>query len=304
MCLAQIPCGAVFFGGSCVSDSDCPPNSVCNTGYTLQYQDSCYGTWCANGGACPLGASTCGAPPPDAGGVEGGPADAESVDSTVADSPVEDVSSVDSTVADGTVEDVSVTDAVGLPEASMDSPATEDGEVDDSGAADAPVDSPADAPADAGVAEAATDAASAADASSDASDAAACGAPDEPCCTKDKCGASLVCNAQYVCEPPAQGLAVGWQCTDETDCTGDAGAGEKWACCAAVDGGAACTLDTTGYTACAHSAPLCAGPYDNFQYTGSNYCYSVTSGVDYNGCEATDTSAPRYDGSVPLYSCH
>jgi len=229
--------------------------------------------------------------------------DSGAPDAADANAPSMD-SSVDSTVADGTVEDVSVADAAAMPEASMDSPATEDGEVDDSGAADAPVDSPADAPADAGVAEAATDAASAADASSDASDAAACGAPDEPCCTKDKCGASLVCNAQYVCEPPAQGLAVGWQCTDETDCTGDAGAGEKWACCAAVDGGAACTLDTTGYTACAHSAPLCAGPYDNFQYTGSNYCYSVTSGVDYNGCEATDASAPRYDGSVPLYSCH
>jgi hypothetical protein len=270
-------------GGSCQAESSC------NEGLsTIQWYNSSgditvcavrQRAACGPTQPCPAGmtceevdallnpAGACTAPPkPDAGSEAG--ADAEG-----ADAP-SDAPEGDSTVADATASD---------------SPSDAPTEVTTDAASDAATDAAVRPEPDAairGVSDAAVE-------------GGTCGANGQPCCGFS-CRPPLVCN-EGLCDSPGQGLASGWQCTNETDCTGSVGANQVWACCL-VGGAGVCTLATTGLEACG-SEPLCAGPQDTYPNRTPDYCYSDTAGADYNGCNASDASAPRYDASVPLYRC-
>ena len=110
-----------------------------------------------------------------------------------------------------------------------------------------------------------------------------------------------------VTDGPGAGLDGGWQCVNESDCTGDAGP-YGWACCLGGGGGSGVVGAPAAVGVCAAIAnqttsnfcgdagqPLCENSTDG-------YCYANSEGTYYY-CKLADASTTRYGVSVPLSVC-
>lgn len=215
--------------------------------------------------------------PADAGVTDSGSADTGVADGTVSDE-MADGSAQDGTLSDGGIDEAGLPDAT-LPEGGSPESDAPDGTVSESGPPD----------------------------SSGSDGAMADGAAPDATLPQDAGQDSGPPFDSSVTDGPGAGLDGGWQCVNESDCTGDAGP-YGWACCLGGGGGSGVVGAPAAVGVCAAIAnqttsnfcgdagqPLCENSTDG-------YCYANSEGTYYY-CKLADASTTRYGVSVPLSVC-